>query len=785
MIWYRCHIIFVLIILAMSSCTSAVEEHTMKSDADLADVFLIFDVSGEQHIDIASKSVNDPDGTVDADDLIRNLWIIQFDGISDDSVVLGDPTYIEDFSSFDGTAKLVATDDPSAVVFIANTFEDKSKFIVSQGMTLKDLKGRTKKISGENGMLGQDDSDGYHLICNGTVNEYDGIAEGETLNVALKRNVARIRVLIRNNAQGTVTVNSVQICSVPDVSYYMADLSAVTEFPEYRTLSVMDFAEKVWSHGQDVMEFTAYLPVNQRGVSSSTSEFTKNRYAPEYATYLKIEAEYMKDGVQCPVIYRFYLGENLVDDFNIRPNHAYTYEFSINSIGNSEVDSRIEDWGLVDFSDSRYEVSNCYILNPLPAGVSGQRHFRIPIQRAKTFWGTEIRQDYENDERLGLRGNVEWKAFVLASDFVMTDDDFSIVCANGNSHDDRYFEVAVGSGVRGNVIVGVGPEEGEVSWSWHLWITDYNPYECLDWGVGRENEYVYPVENGHVHRYEGAYWESNTQCYIMDRNLGAMSVDYPSDNRGLVYYQFGRKDPFFYHLRNSSVYYYPVSGSDHRWSFVSYQDANDASKGNAVAYSVKNPLSFVGSYNLPGDSFYNDWTLGNKYNPSEFEKSMIWQDPLTVEGASRQGEKSLFDPCPPGFRVPDARVWSDFRSNDNEKRTTNSFSDKNAFDSRTMQSGFGLWLDMKGLQYWPYQGENVRIPSQDVVYYPASGFAFPGDGNSRNDAGVETDFWAFVWADTPQTLTYGYGMTAQNDHLKAQNNTSRGRGLPVRCITDR
>ncbi len=72
------------------------------------------------------------------------------------------------------------------------------------------------------------------------------------------------------------------------------------------------------------------------------------------------------------------------------------------------------------------------------------------------------------------------------------------------------------TGAEGNVIVGIRKksegdkplEQREYLWSWHLWITEYNPALTLTPGT-------------------------------MDRNIGAMSPDDPG-----FYYQFNRKDPF-------------------------------------------------------------------------------------------------------------------------------------------------------------------------------------------------------------------------------------------------
>ena len=233
----------------------------------------------------------------------------------------------------------------------------------------------------------------------------------------------------------------------------------------------------------------------------------------------------MENGEEIPISYTFYLGKDMVQDFNIEANHAYSFNIAINAKGDWMTDSRIEEWKTVDFTSSKYPLANSYILNPIEWGTA-KRTFRIPVQRAMTFWGKDGKADYENDEYLSFRQNGgKWIAFVLASDFEIDENNFCITKNKGNKDTDPYFEVKVAPGTKGNVIVAVGPDDDtqNISWSWHLWITDYDPYDALDWGDGTSGQYIYPVRNGAVHRYEGTYWNTYRNMYIMDRNLGFMS----------------------------------------------------------------------------------------------------------------------------------------------------------------------------------------------------------------------------------------------------------------------
>ena len=738
-----------------------------------------------------TKGVSDPDDVSDPSSVVKNLWIIQFDGTSDDAVLLGEPTYISDFASYDGRVSLVSTKTPCAVFLIANTFEDPSRFTIPQGYKIKELRSRSRSVTKESDIMGIG-SDGVtcYPIFMAEVVASDGIAEGERLVAELRRNISKVTVNIENTsaAPNAVTVESVQICNIPDLSYYIYSESGVSApYPNLPEERYIDYEPVPWT-GTPIV---AYLPVNMQGsAQESNAESAKNRYAPMGATCVVVNGTYTRDSETVPVTYTFYLGGNMVDDYNLKGNYSYTYNLSIKSIGDADSDTRVEDWGLVDFSTANYPLANCYILNPIPSGSgSAGRLFRIPIQRIITFWGRDGYAPYEDDEYLSLRTNGgKWRAWVLASDFKIENSNFVLTKSEGTKDADRYFEVKVSPGTKGNVIVAVGPDDGtqSVSWSWHLWITDYDPSECLDWGEGVSGKYLYGVRNGFVHRYAGSYWESNRSVYIMDRHIGWISdpYTYPSDNWGLLYYQFGRKDPMFF---NSNIYQYPAGSTAHRYKAVSKEVA---SVDNSVLYVVKNPLHFITTETINNVSTtHYAWNNDTKYNPTTYDKYMVWQDPVTTTGGQREGQKSIFDPCPPGYRLPDSNIWSDFSyhlDNKGRKGTTNAFDPihvvDNNVDASKYERGYEPYNTIKGLQYWPFLGENILIP-EDVVYYPASGYKNPVTGNTARD-GLTGEKWVFLWSEDPYDDINGAGLGAQIDMVRT-NSPSRARAFPVRCVTER
>ena len=731
-----------------------------------------------------TKAVHDPESITNVTDVIKNLWVIQFNGTSDSSELIGEPTYISNFAEFDGNIKLVATSQPSVIWLIANTFEGVGVFSVPQGTTLGDLKNKKRILSTETDILSKETVDILHPIFNGSVTET--IGEGVHLAARLKRNIAKVNFTVINNTgdktpEEQIVIERVTVRSVPSISYYINNFQDLSSpFPAVSEFTKKDYESYIWEEGSNSLSKTVYLPANLRGKTTlNTSPAGKNSYAPDGATYIQVMAYYTDKGVRYPISYSFYLGENLLDDFNVVPNKNYTYTFEINSKGDADEDSRIEDWGLVDFSDTKYELANCYILNPPPGAM---RNFRIPIQRIHDFWGTSTIQDYEDNDYLSLRDKGDgWRAFILAADFDIDTEKIRLTKSTGKTGTDTYFEVQVSSDVpRGNIIIAVGPDDESnfVSWSWHLWITDYNPEAALRMGNGIDGQYVYTVTGGSVHRYVGTtLWDKYKNKYIMDRNLGYGDkiYSYPEDNNGLLHYQYGRKDPFF-HPRSATTnnYKYPES---HYYTYSTVENSVANTDMNSITYAVTHPLHFIKGTVAAHEGSLTTWCHNTKYNPASGDRNLIWFDPHTTKGGKKEGEKSIFDPCPPGFRVPTTATWQNFTKNDKASGGTTNVIAK--AEDETLW-GFSYYKDVLGLQYWPYV-ENQIVPA-DLVYYPATGYINPATTGGYITQAKE---WTFAWADKVYSSDRGYGMNAQPvAQINSANATGQGRGLPVRCITD-
>lgn len=359
-------------------------------------------------------------------------------------------------------------------------------------------------------------------------------------------------------------------------------------------------------------------------------------------------------------------------------------------------------------------VANCYMLNPNAKDVD----LMIPVRRAN-----EIYQDRVCD-RYGLIGvsgyrqkdsipaaavsGREWVAEVLWQDngAAMVD------ITNGTVRTRTDCIKLRPTGVAGNCIIGLRRSTDKaIVWSWHLWITDYEP----------TTGYAGDLEVGEVHQYAG--WMADNRKFIMDRNLGAAAGEFGTTSWGLLY-QWGRKDPF----AGASRTWYVPDGSG---GFRTATEADVAK--TAAGAGVNNIFGGVGNVT----AFYvngtgGDWTARN---------DQLWQD----------GAKSLFDPCPVGWRVPRSAVWQQVAA-------------ANALWETTHGAG------NNGVRLW-------KIVLAGPAWYPAQGYRDAATG-VVTAASTQSAVWSSTLNGTSATA-WGISGTFQAPGAKARAN-----GYPVRCVTE-
>ncbi|MDR2129834.1 MAG: hypothetical protein LBP56_01470, partial [Odoribacteraceae bacterium] len=301
---------------------------------------------------------------------------------------------------------------------------------------------------------------------------------------------------------------------------------------------------------------------------------------------------------------------------------------------------------------------------------------------------------------------------------------------------ERFYFKPAGPGVEGNVLVGVRLKTGGEGylWSWHLWITGYNPDEApSSW---QENVFAYTIPGGgQVHHYTGGPWANEyNNKFIMDRNLGAATANRAqglAGTRGL-YYQFGRKDPF------PATNLYDINGAT--GPTIPIMIDRTSFEG-----AVKNPTTYYTS-----GSSGDDWLLNNPYYTA------LWNNPSTWNTIPAAG-KSFFDPCPPGWKLPVNGTWDVFAI-DNVHNPTD-------YASGTNTAGWEFYMDNVLKNAW--------------AYYPAAGLRSNLMGDMPNES-----THGYSWSSSPLSSTSAYNLGFHSTIVLPQYIDNRGLGLPVRCVQE-
>ncbi|MDU1893118.1 MAG: DUF4906 domain-containing protein, partial [Dysgonomonas sp.] len=207
-----------------------------------------------------------------------------------------------------------------------------------------------------------------------------------------------------------------------------------------------------------------------------------------------------------------------------------------------------------------------------------------------------------NKSALGNQINTnsnDWKVEILWQ----TSPNMLTLTANQATRKKGCFKVTT-KATQGNAVVVVKKNDNTIIWSWHIWIST-TPSTKVFGGVT-----------------------------IMDRNIGALNATAGNVGSFGLYYQWGRKDPFpTSRSKNTGGYenspIYNSSGAT-----VTYPLLNN---NGTLVYMTRNPLT------------HSSGCMGSNGNTS-------WDN-------GTANYKTVYDPCPLGWRVPRLAAMTIIRNN--------------------------------------------------------------------------------------------------------------------------
>lgn len=248
-----------------------------------------------------------------------------------------------------------------------------------------------------------------------------------------------------------------------------------------------------------------------------------------------------------------------------------------------------------------------------------------------------------------------------------------------------------------------------------------------------------------------------TDIVLLDRNLGstysnALAEEKKTFDNAGAFFQWGRKDPFMWSNSNISDRYYNVV-------VTSDVDINTAIENPGILYAYTSASK-------------GDWQMKEHRTDlwGGVNNTSNWYDPAGV------GHKTIYDPCPAGYRVPDARVLKEVEdkaerweiSNGSKYQTSNVIKADSPFASTFSTLAYPLG-DGK-YDYWPYAGAK-----------------WGNNNNFGNRTSSNTNTGAIYWSNnvSPDAthlgimMEYCYFSSALNANIRQTAN--RAQAFTIRC----
>ena len=313
------------------------------------------------------------------------------------------------------------------------------------------------------------------------------------------------------------------------------------------------------------------------------------------------------------------------------------------------------------------------------------------------------------------------------------------------------FTVSASDIQSGNAVVAV-KKGGTTVWSWHLW---FAPKDALD---------KIPVTNyqGKVYNFtketlgwKPTQWSGSTYDKartvkvkvvqtIKNGGVAQETVINITQNPGNVkkgattLYQFGRKDAF------PGV------------------DASELAANSHFTQSAGDNMSIMNGIQHP-DNFYTWGSSWYSTPPTGYSYYNLWSAENTATGFNDNSVvKTVYDPCPVGFKMPASNAFTGFTANGQNGGTMNV---DGTSDWQTYQNNFGH-------NFWTSSSKTATIN------FPASGYRVSGDGSLYNVG------FGYYWSAVPGDTGSGCYLFFFSGNVRPLNNVNRSYGFAARPVSE-
>ena len=326
----------------------------------------------------------------------------------------------------------------------------------------------------------------------------------------------------------------------------------------------------------------------------------------------------------------------------------------------------------------------------------------------------------------------------------------SIVHVGGNAYLD--FEVKQADIKSGNAVVAV-TKNGTVVWSWHLWFAPQSALNTIPVTNYQNEIYNFTEETlgwkpkGEVTTYTTPRTvKVKVEQTVANNGTKQVAVLNITQNPGgkkegiATLYQFGRKDAF--------------PGMDET---KLPQGSINKNAGNNISImnAIQNPQNF---YVYGGSNWQNNFGYTNLWSAQNTNTG--WNDDAVV--------KTVYDPCPAGFKMPASNAFTGFTSDG-----LNQFTPANINADGTADSPGTKFSTNYGHNFWTNSSKTA------TVFFPALGTRSEFNGTLR-DVGSGGYYWSAVSysANNSCPLIFRWNRVSPQDAF------ARSSGYAVRPVSE-
>ncbi len=706
---------------------------------------------------------DEPEAITDFEKQVDNIWVFQYDT---DGNLLVKPRYYtkEDYEN-EGTWTVRLRASVASKIYVvanvgsetwASSYED---FLTEKQLLEQTLPSPYPVIPGttENGAIPMEG------VNDGENNEGVTVQTDQTepIVVPVTRMYAKIKVKVNiasklledNNAYVySVTLNNIPWYCRVGTLYDAANMSQPATYPEttyWITRAILEKNDEDEGDQEEGYDYVFYIPENIQGVVDNTESGTKTDAAPTYATLLTAGIHYNEDetGAESVTDYTVCPGGNSVDNYNIRRNRVYRVTLNIGYP-----------------IETTYQPSaNCIYAAP-GTTVYFEPYYRTETGGGYKFEDYLDYTGEKGKQIKGVK--ILWQTLDCIGDNTGGDLVYFVPSSGSLDEQDLHDRIYVTVKEPGNAVIAAYADdkcEGDIIWSWHIWVPDADEPDPTNEANGKLFT-TYYWDNDSIYGYKDANGNVTTNgrtpgYTIMDLNLGALR-SYPTSSDAVDYtrcygtmYQWGRKDPFpgAKQAAIDSLYTSNDSGGEYDKTTIEPLYANDGGtevlmtekdteenseyedylfhsvSGNTirndnlgVAYTIAHPTVFMCGTARYTSGISNTYIFGGDWMPEGQSDDKLWGATPVDEttktyyvGQDNKGndrhlyddygeEKSIFDPCPYGWRISPPDLWLSFTDTG-----LNPAGSSNINYSTTFGAGMNLYLTgwrTGATSYFPTQG---------------------------------------------------------------------------------